>query len=63
MNTTKGMKRPVEHTARVSEWAYRFEERLGILCGAAHPTAAQKRMARAEADHWNQKPNEKGKNT
>jgi len=33
-----------------TEWNYRFEERLGVLCGPMPPTEAQKRMARAEAD-------------
>ena len=32
------------------EWDYRYTERLGILCGAAEPTPAQKRIARQEAD-------------
>jgi hypothetical protein len=35
-----------------TELAYRVQERLGILCGANTPTAAQKRMAEAEAIEW-----------
>jgi hypothetical protein len=33
-----------------SEWTYRYEERLGILCGKEQPTEEQKRIAKQEAD-------------
>lgn len=29
---------------------YRYEERLGILCGTAEPTSEQMEIARKEAD-------------
>jgi hypothetical protein len=35
-----------------TEKRYRIEERLGILCGASKPTAAQMNIARSEADDW-----------
>ena len=35
-----------------TEMAYRVQERLGILCGADTPTAAQKRLAEQEANEW-----------
>lgn len=31
------------------EWTYRRDERLGVLCGTAEPTAEQTAMAEAEA--------------
>lgn len=34
------------------EYRYRYEERLGILCGSEEPTEAQIKMARDEADQW-----------
>jgi hypothetical protein len=34
-----------------SEWRYRYEERLGILCGSDKPTPEQIKMASDEADH------------
>lgn len=37
-------------TDETREWKYRYDERLGILCGANKPTAEQIRMAREEAD-------------
>jgi len=33
-----------------AEWKYRYEERLGILCGAETPTEEQESIARREAD-------------
>ena len=35
---------------RDEEWNYRYQERLGILCGAADPTPEQDALARGEAD-------------
>lgn len=32
------------------EWKYRYEERLGILCGSAEPTPEQILIAKEEAD-------------
>ena len=32
------------------EWLYRYEERLGILCGTADPTPEQIKIAEDEAD-------------
>lgn len=32
------------------EWHYRYEERLGILCGTAEPTPEQDKIASDEAD-------------
>lgn len=32
------------------EWGYRYQERLGILCGADQPTAEQEKLAHQEAD-------------
>jgi hypothetical protein len=32
------------------EWKYRYEERLGILCGDAEPTSEQKAIALKEAN-------------
>ena len=32
------------------EWQYRYQERLGILCGAAIPTPEQRTIARNEAN-------------
>lgn len=34
------------------EWNYRFKERLGILCGAAEPSAIDLALAKKEADYW-----------
>lgn len=34
------------------EWRYRYEERLGILCGASEPDTIQIAIAKAEADAW-----------
>ena len=34
------------------EKRYRYEERLGILCGDWQPTPQQEAMARREADSW-----------
>lgn len=31
------------------EWRYRYEERLGILCGLDAPTLAQRKLASDEA--------------
>ena len=36
-------------TDEQTEWNYRFDERLGILCGPLKPTEEQKQMARMEA--------------
>lgn len=33
-----------------AEWQYRYEERLGMLCGDSEPDATAKAIARAEAD-------------
>lgn len=32
------------------EWHYRYEERLGILCGTAEPMPEQDKIASDEAD-------------
>lgn len=34
------------------EARYRYEERLGILCGGKEPTAEQRRIAWLEAKEW-----------
>lgn len=34
------------------EWDYRYEERLGMLCGSLEPTPAQKRLAREDANEF-----------
>lgn len=34
------------------EKRYRYEERLGILCGDGQPTPQQEAMARREAESW-----------
>lgn len=34
----------------LAEWNYRYQERLGILCGAGEPTQEQDRIAREEAN-------------
>lgn len=34
------------------EWLYRYNERLGILCGDGEPTEEQKQIAAQEADEW-----------
>lgn len=33
-----------------SEWDYRYQERLGILCGSNEPTDEQRLIAKTEAD-------------
>lgn len=33
-----------------TEWNYRFEERLGMLCGPVAASAEQKELARVEAN-------------
>lgn len=33
-----------------AEWRYRYEERLGIMCGDGDPTDEQRGIAMAEAD-------------
>lgn len=33
-----------------AEWRYRYEERLGILCGGEKPTLEQEKIAHREAD-------------
>lgn len=35
-----------------TEWEYRYDERLGILCGSDEPTKEQKLIAFQEADEW-----------
>lgn len=32
------------------EWTYRYQERLGILCGDREPTEQERAIATAEAD-------------
>lgn len=39
-------------TELLTEHEYRFQERLGILCGSATPTPEQIAIARSEADAW-----------
>lgn len=34
------------------EWDYRYQERLGMLCGADRPTLAQRETATTEANQW-----------
>jgi hypothetical protein len=36
----------------IIEWRYIYAERIGIMCGANEPTAAQKQLASDEADRW-----------
>lgn len=40
------------------ERTYRYEERLGILCGANEPTEEQKEIARREANLFGQEQQE-----
>lgn len=35
-----------------AEWRYRYEERLGILCGAAAPSPQAVAIAEQEANQW-----------
>lgn len=35
-----------------TEWKYRFEERLGILCQGAEPTPTERVIATKEANDW-----------
>lgn len=35
-----------------NEWDYRFNERLGILCGLKKPTTEQLEIAMKEAEEW-----------
>jgi hypothetical protein len=34
------------------EYRYRYDERLGILCGKDEPTDEQIKIAKSEADEW-----------
>lgn len=34
------------------EARYRYQERLGMLCGSSEPTKEQEAIARMEADKW-----------
>lgn len=38
--------------ALVYEWAYRYSERVGILCENRIPSAAIKKLAEQEANEW-----------
>lgn len=42
----------MNRSERITEWLYRFDERLGILCGSDNPTEAQVQIAFQEADDW-----------
>jgi len=37
-------------TQLLEEWQYRYEERLGILCGAGKPEPWMEKMAEREAE-------------
>lgn len=36
-------------TELMAEWQYRYDERLGILCGSGEPTVAEEQMAEKDA--------------
>lgn len=40
------------------EWQYRYDERIGILCGTNQPTPQQVDLAKREADEAIRKLNE-----
>jgi hypothetical protein len=43
------MKNKIPHEWQ-EEWDYRYQERLGILCGQDRPTEAQEQIASREAN-------------
>ena len=44
--------KPLTETEIQTEKRYRYEERLGILCGSNPPTSEQLRIASTEAAEW-----------
>lgn len=43
---------PVMTPDQVTEWRYRYNERLGILCSDNRPTPEQVEIAQKEAQEW-----------
>ena len=42
--------KPMTESELQAEWDYRYNERLGIMCGSDQPTKEQDAIARQEAD-------------